>query len=383
VGAHHSVVRRQTTRGAVGEKPSSSRRERLSGFDGLRAIAALIVVSSHILVIGFPPGFFHGLPSLFTNALTAGAGSGIFFALSGFFNTGSLLSRRDRTATLGAFYRHFWTRRGLRIFPLYFVFLLMVFAAGSQSPSEIPWMVYAAMLQNWYIGLGYEPRTMTVFTWSLAVDTQFFLLWPAVVWFCTRNRLKWGALAIFIVSVPIRYYVLIHYGSVAAYTFLCTRMGGLALGGLACVLVQEKHVLATRIIPRVTPYFLTVAVLLMGSGTMGRGDFFPTVVGYPYLAVTWTFLVVTVRQQSPALIGALEWWPLKTVGLASYGVYLLHAIALSLVVGTMLRIGIYAGDSWAVMAMYPLLVCGLTAVLVCIARPFEKWCISWEDRLAP
>jgi peptidoglycan/LPS O-acetylase OafA/YrhL len=374
------AARRRATQDAAGEKPP---RERLKGFDGLRAIVALLVVTTHMITVGLPPGYFHGTLAFVVNFISAGVGSGIFFAMSGFFNTGSLLGKKEKSLTLGGFYRHFWTRRGLRIFPLYMILLVIALAVPSEPPSEIPWYAYAAMLQNWFFGWGYNGASMTVFTWSLAVDTQFFLLWPVVVWFVPQQKLKWVCLLIFVVSIPVRLVEFTLWGSGAAYMHTTARMGGPALGAFAYLLTREFPSIAekgSRVL--MGPLFFA-ATLLMGGGIMAHGGEFAMVVGYPYLGLTWACLILYIRLQPPWLVRVLDWGPLRETGRASYGVYLFHGVALNLVLGPMLNMGVKVTDSWLTMTAYPVLVFVVTALLVRLVRPIEKWFESWEDRLAP
>jgi peptidoglycan/LPS O-acetylase OafA/YrhL len=152
---------------------------RWSGLDGLRALAVLAVL-----------GFHFGL-------LNQGAAVGVdlFFVLSGFLITSLLLRERQRAGVISL--RRFWLRRGLRLFPaLVCAVLFALVVAQWASPVErnatlagLPWVFL--YVGNWAIASG-GPHTLGLLlhTWSLAVEEQFYIVWPLVMafWLGTRAR---------------------------------------------------------------------------------------------------------------------------------------------------------------------------------------------------
>jgi peptidoglycan/LPS O-acetylase OafA/YrhL len=167
--------------------------ERIPSLDGLRAISIGLVLFSHLAGTGGFP-----VSAAAANPWALGSfGVTVFFVISGFLITGLLLDELKRTdrIRLGRFY----FRRTLRIFPPYFALLVALAAADlagwiSLNPGDL---LYGATYtsnyhdaRSWYVG----------HTWSLAVEEQFYLLWPAVLLLArTRRALLIAAAAILVV----------------------------------------------------------------------------------------------------------------------------------------------------------------------------------------
>jgi peptidoglycan/LPS O-acetylase OafA/YrhL len=165
---------------------STTSPRRIAGLDGLRAVAVLLVFLFHERLL-LPFGW---------------VGVQLFFVLSGFLITGILDAGRDRPA-MARIWR-FYGRRTLRIFPLYYAYLLGVVGlagASALAVGRVPHEAERALTQlPWALGYGYNllhasvafehSRVLTHF-WSLAVEEQFYLLWPAMIWLTPRNRLPW------------------------------------------------------------------------------------------------------------------------------------------------------------------------------------------------
>lgn len=153
--------------------------------DGLRAIAITAVI------------WHHSLPRPVPGWLGRGhVGVPLFFALSGFLITTLLLAERRATGSIHL--GHFWMRRCLRIFPLYYAVLLM-FALwlASREPSDasrhffenLPF--HASYTSNWFVDYGVAHPVWFGFAWSLSTEEQFYLWWPPLV----RAFQRWGSWA--------------------------------------------------------------------------------------------------------------------------------------------------------------------------------------------
>lgn len=153
------------------------------GLDGLRAIAVAWVVGYHLQIPGTGLGW---------------AGVPLFFVISGFLITRLLLSYRD----LQHPYRVFFTRRVLRIFPVYYALLLIVslvrvLVGDAQGLGRIP--LYAVYVQNMIPEL--QARgDLLAHTWSLATEEQFYALWPLVVLRSSFSRLRAVILVMMVVG---------------------------------------------------------------------------------------------------------------------------------------------------------------------------------------
>src|ERR1700754_2151344 len=147
--------------------------------DSIRAIAVLLVIISHWIP-----------PNIPINILPNGPiGVNIFFVLSGFLITWILLENRKKTEELentrGTVLKNFYIRRILRIFPIYYlvVFVLYIFSesSGTEIRSALPYyLTYTSNFHFFYID---KWDGILSHLWSLAVEEQFYLLWPSIMLF--------------------------------------------------------------------------------------------------------------------------------------------------------------------------------------------------------
>jgi peptidoglycan/LPS O-acetylase OafA/YrhL len=215
-------------------------RRTMPSLDGLRGLAIAGVLASHFLNV-WP------LATGWDRALIAAVGLGwagvdLFFVLSGFLITGILVD------TLGAagWWRAFLARRTLRIFPLYYLALALFWWAGPLAGLIDVWTLrrwgwwYWSYLSNWAFAARQTIPSLSHF-WSLAVEEQFYLLWPLVVWLARGRRLAVVAAGVFAAGPLLR--LLIVEGSGwpvgSAYRLTPGRIDQLALGALLAVLFRS------------------------------------------------------------------------------------------------------------------------------------------------
>ncbi|HZQ42878.1 MAG TPA: acyltransferase [Acidobacteriaceae bacterium] len=300
--------------------------------DGLRGVAILLVYIFH---------YGGGLRS--TNPLVRGLGyftetgwTGVilFFALSGFLITGSLWDSREERDVL----RNFYTRRVLRIFPLYYAVILIALLAsiarGTRLAELTPVLLYAGFLQNLpgLVSTALLPISpLPLFhLWSLAVEEQFYILWPALVLFAgTRSRAL--NLSLWIVALSEVFRILTHLPIVPpafATTldpFLLTHAGTLALGAaLALALRGEQWPLIERW--AVTAFWSGVALYLLASWRSASFYLSP----YPQFTVGLlgvgiaSTAIIPIAMRTGRLRSILSSLPLRFLGRISYGFYVLH-----------------------------------------------------------
>jgi peptidoglycan/LPS O-acetylase OafA/YrhL len=159
--------------------------------DGLRALAVALVAYSHWIPLKYQTFFGFGI-----------AGVQLFFVLSGFLITGILLRCRELPERRNAL-RSFYARRFLRIFPLYYATLAACYVLGVNSArSSIFW--HLAYLSNFYFfNLGGWEGPLSHF-WSLAVEEQFYLIWPAIVLFVPQRYLAASIVGLWLSGVASR-----------------------------------------------------------------------------------------------------------------------------------------------------------------------------------
>jgi len=147
--------------------------------DGLRAFAALAVVVYH-----YPPFPMGGRFDL------GAAGVRMFFVLSGFLITGILLRGRGEAENQGERLRQlgiFYARRSLRIFPLYYATLFGVAIMDSRVRASLPW--YLTYMTNFAVIRDGQGNFPLGYFWTLAIEEQFYLVWPTLIFFAPRRWL--------------------------------------------------------------------------------------------------------------------------------------------------------------------------------------------------
>jgi peptidoglycan/LPS O-acetylase OafA/YrhL len=297
---------------------SAGSRRHWPALDGVRALAVGSVMLYHL----FEP---HLLPSGFL-------GVDVFFVLSGFLITWGLVEERDRTARVSL--RRFYARRALRLLPaLVAVVALAVGLAETVLPtalrrqtlSGLPWIaLYAG---NWARALGVGTLGVLPHLWSLAVEEQFYFLWPLVVVVLTRfglrRRVVAGALVVLaLAETGYREYLFHHGAPTARIAFgLDTHSDGLMLGSAVALLLSAG---ALERVPRalwqVGAWTALAAIGVLAETGNGTSSFQWS---YPLTAWATAVLVGALATSgrsalSRLLASRLPVW----VGRRSYGLYL-------------------------------------------------------------
>jgi peptidoglycan/LPS O-acetylase OafA/YrhL len=269
--------------------------------DGIRGLAILAVVIYHFADFS-PVGGLQA--AVWTVSKLGWCGVDLFFVLSGFLITGVLIDTRE----CPEYFKSFYGRRMLRIFPLYYAFLLLYFHGAlplAHALGKWPEITTEAegwfwlYLQNWKAVMGYEPLNITHF-WSLAVEEQFYLVWPAVVYFALRRRLLWICVGMAAMGLALRCIWQTHpNGGTVLYMATVMRMDTLAFGALAAVLVRDGRFRETLrgLVGAMTVVtgggFAALFVVLFVTGRRNdQGAPYIRTWGYSLLAATFACLVI-------------------------------------------------------------------------------------------
>lgn len=239
---------------------------RMPELDALRGIAILWVILHNGALNGL--GEAQGVLSkiLFLVGNTGWVGVQLFFVLSGFLITGKLL---DSRATARPF-RNFYMRRTLRIFPLYYAFLILfvivipIFGWGHWSESSnLEQILYWTYLVNW--GLPFIHDLTFPHLWSLAIEEQFYLVWPLLALLVNNRWLVWICGGLITSAITMRAYLAFgcdaNWCANAMYTFTVARWDALALGALLAVAMRDT-IWPTHIRTYAPRAFLVVSILL-------------------------------------------------------------------------------------------------------------------------
>lgn len=325
------------------EPPRFDFRKRLPALDGLRGLAILVVFFHNYaggLLRNQTASLHSGTLITRTVADIAGiafglgwAGVALFFVLSGFLITGILYDTRDQAA----YYRNFYARRALRIFPVYYMFWAILLVAGylvhaNWHPGDLLYLVYLGSPAAFIWPAMIQVSSALHFThlWSLQVEEQFYFLWPAPVRKLKdpSSLLRLCAAAI-VISLAFRILVWARGWSVASwsYSFLPGRIDELAIGAALAVLFRGPW---KDTIQRIAwPLFLTFALLLAAicgvRHTVDSSDALISTVGYPVIGVLCAALLLLAIAPGSSLQRLFSIKFLRIFGRYSYGMYVYHA----------------------------------------------------------
>lgn len=306
---------------------SQTGHSRIPALDGVRGIATLTVLTGHFM-------FYDVYHEQWWWAIAHAGWLGVdlFFVLSGFLITGILLNKKGRPD----YFRDFYRRRILRIFPLYYFALILSVVAIvfiDQQPhrlytgyDSLGWFlafipnVALALKGDWlwqtnWVGLSH--------LWSLAVEEQFYLLWPLVVLLIPRKPLAILCAILIWAGYYIRVQTDVSFGqewSIASYVLPHCRMDGLAAGSLLAILMHLGQLsfspLQKTIVRDLTfGLAMTTLYLLLAGNTHWRGEVVAlTFMGILYLALSPDSKIRTFCER-PLLMH---------LGLYSYGMYVFH-----------------------------------------------------------
>jgi peptidoglycan/LPS O-acetylase OafA/YrhL len=316
----------------------------------------------------------------------------LFFVLSGFLITGILLDARDAPD----YYRSFFVRRVLRIFPLYYATLVVLFVLlpglnlvppfGGDPLLELSYWGY---FSNWYGPFHPGVDSVSHF-WSLASEEQFYLLWPFVV---RRRGARWIlhlCLAIAAASLSLRIVMVLAGVPVQAiYQFLATRMDALALGGAAAAGFRDPSLVSWAVRRRRWLLGSGVATLLAG-GLVSRGYNFADPVtlsfGYTFLALGFALIVGGAAAADVGLAGlaVLRWTPLRSVAKYSYAMYVL-SVPLHFLVGKPILSALGWAPNEGIIAGFTYIIVGTLLSFFAAAGSYyllEVHFLKLKDRLA-
>lgn len=299
----------------------------IKALDGVRAVAALMIVCFH---------YFRDIESnnylfvLLAKLCTFGqTGVSLFFVLSGFLVTRVLLV----TKPLSNFFTIFYIRRILRIFPLYYLFLvlwyiLLPLVTNTDFYSFKEQIYYWVYFQDFAVTFGWKSQGPDHF-WSLSVEEHFYLFWPLLIYFLsikTLSKFIWSFVALaLIVRV-----LLVAYNYPASY-FTFARLDDLSLGSLLAVWELNGK------LKTISPYKFVICILVLLIPTLVLWGFvggshagWLQVVKFSLLAFIYFFLIgfVVTAGENHRFNKFLNWKFFNFTGKISYGLYVYHPLCL-------------------------------------------------------
>lgn len=301
--------------------PAHSASRHIPSLDGLRGIAILLVIAFHYFDLPF-----------------GWSGVDLFFVLSGYLITGRLLDNLNKPAWFSTFYRN----RILRIFPLYYGTLIVFFIGIHLFTKDetrpllafyfTHWKSFFLFTENYsFIIYGMPVTAYLLHFWSLAIEEQFYLVWPSLVYLSknAHTRLKVFTLIPILVLAARCLFVFNHsHPNDLTFYYYNTffRIDTLIVGALLCQLHQAKFRISEKIIDILIAFSLVLLALnyAVCRNWDSSNPFFKTI-GYTVTAIFYACLLhkAVYNTDSPvARFFSLPW--LRYLGKISYGLYIFH-----------------------------------------------------------
>ncbi|MBD2677425.1 MULTISPECIES: acyltransferase [Nostoc] len=321
------------------EKISHLVRGYMPVLNGYRGIAILLVFLYHCVsdIVGEP---VNPLVSIYQKIMQFGwCGVDAFFVISGFLITGILLDNRDRPN----YFKNFYVRRIIRIFPVYYIVLILFLGVirpltSSYEPQndldrfQIWYWFYLENLQ-WVWQGRFDIGPISHF-WSLAVEEQFYLVYPLLVYLIPRKFLSWFLGIVIIGVVLYRHWLLLTNPvtfqlTAGIYVNTLCRLDTLAIGSLIALWMRSETMIPWLV--KIAPIAMIVSsiglmIIFVIQGGVTAYTIGMDSIGFTLLAIFFGSLIVLsiTKPQNSFLPRVLNWPPLQALGIISYGFYVYH-----------------------------------------------------------
>jgi peptidoglycan/LPS O-acetylase OafA/YrhL len=305
---------------------SSSFNSHIKPLDGIRALAALSILWLHFWS-GVTPS--DKITELIVSTASIGQiGVPLFFVLSGFLITRILVASKKKEN----YFLSFYFKRALRIFPLYYLFLVIVFylypllshQAVDNFSSTWPNWFY---LQNIFITFNWK-YTGPNHLWSLAVEEHFYLVWPLIVYYTGLRQLKFTCFIIILIEPIVRYLLL--RNNIEVFYFSLSRIDELAMGALVAV-----YEIQNRKVSKKTAYLILATAFAGLTGWIyftGESSFWIQVFKYSFFALSFHVLIRLIALNRIGIIEqVLDNRLLSFTGKISYGIYIYHPFCFGII----------------------------------------------------
>lgn len=337
--------------------PFFSGRKHFPALDGLRGLAILLVLATHYVMVAPTENWFErGVKSICNHGW---AGVDLFFVLSGFLITGILYDCKWQKS----YFKNFYSRRFLRVFPLYYGFLTVLLLGMLAVKISSNWIAGMPHLNNlWHIQPYLWTYTFNIACafghgsahlgqlWSLSVEEQFYLVWPLIIFVCSRKTAIRVCVALIGIALLLRLALTLFVPQVDVYFFTLTRMDPLAMGALAALLIRTPGppAISTRVIGAILlgvslllAFRFIIALFSKALASDSAQGHSAIIAAVPFWKNLWDnafifsvvgiffvcLLILTIQPGSliqQPLSNIFSSRPLRTAGKYSYGWYVFH-----------------------------------------------------------
>jgi peptidoglycan/LPS O-acetylase OafA/YrhL len=335
----------------------------MPALDGFRAVAAFSVVLAH----GYGLTLFDGVTA--------------FFVLSGFLITTLLLREHEATGRVSL--RAFYARRTLRIFPAYYALVIASFVidrvAGNPWPPQLAESA-GLYVVNYYNAFNGHPSTSIAHLWSLGVEEQFYLMWPALFIVLARFGIPvLRRVLVCLIVAGIAWRCVLYFGGFVGQAYLYNafdaRFDNLAVGCLLATLAASPRTAAVAARLGGAGWMPLVTIAAMTAVVYGMSATAHHLFGFTAYAVLVAVLIVQLLQLRGSVLWRwLDFAPVRFLGAISYPIYLYHGWGLGL--GHWLTMLPPAGQ-FAAGTLFTIV--GATCSYYIVERPF----LALKHRFAP
>jgi peptidoglycan/LPS O-acetylase OafA/YrhL len=355
----------------------ASEHPRIAAIDGFRGMAILMVTLYRFASVSFTPDVVGKLPA---KAISLGsAGVDFFFVLSGFLITGILLESRTKSHYFSTFY----VNRSLRIFPLYYGSLVLLLVIlpwlglsdirdGLKGNPVHLWFYTSNLSVSWFNEWSYP--SLDHF-WTLAIEEQFYLAWPLVVFWLGPRKLFHTCWVLIVIFATLRIGCSIGgIGDVTEKAFTLFRLDGLLLGAIAAILLREAKPIVTNF------KFLRVAfaisvIAFIASLAMGKNDF---TIRYTLVSLVAVFLLLQTLASPASSIEkrVFENGGLRSLGKFSYAMYVFQNPLIRLLEPILSPQSLtwQLGNQLVAALAYVFIMFGITYLMAAVSwYGFERW----------
>lgn len=299
--------------------------------DGLRGIAVLLVVLFHVFLYNTAALGDHA-ETVMRFAVFGQTGVDLFFVLSGFLITRILLSSRNQKNQI----KNFYIRRFLRIFPLYYLFLILIFYILPQLGLLKDDVNLIQKLSYFFYFQGIRYTWFNDFSgpmhfWSLAVEEHFYLFWPFIVSLLSFRNLVFTSIILIIISVLFRYFL--KTNGYSDFYFTICRLDSLALGAIISM-IEVKNISSEKV-RKVAIFLFLITTLMISCLFISKHIFHSsdliaslkfTLIGMFYFSI-----ILYLLNSNKSIIGSIiNLGVFSFCGKISYGIYVYHPLCLTL-----------------------------------------------------